>query len=292
MAPSRSCTYNRERLVARGLFDCKSFCRAVWISPLSAWPCTHIMCKREVVVCDRFVATTALFPIIDSIGPFLSDFARCCKKKKKKIESERERERSTMAENVHYIHADRPLVTHRTIKSKLNPWYIVRPRFKMERIFRDSRNSMGGQLNGQLNRKKKLGISSEKLAFSFFSLFFIFHHVPFHSIRTRFPSVYNLFRLLFFSSSSSFLFVTKAIDRDSVYFVDIVFYREIWYGKILGLDRSNFYEIVLVEAEEKFGKRQAKARVKNSNKLEISCSKWWASRMFQVDKVDNWRSHS
>ena len=120
--------------------------------------------------------------------------------KKKKIESERERERarSTMAENVHYIHADRPLVTHRTIKSKLNPWYIVRPRFKMERIFRDSRNSMGGQLNGQLNRKKKLGISSETLAFSFFSLFFIFHHVPFHSIRTRFPSVYNLFRLLFF----------------------------------------------------------------------------------------------
>lgn len=164
-----------ESRAARGswIVRCKSFCRGVWISPLSAWPCTHIMCQREVVVCDRFVATTALFPIIDSIGPFLSDFVHWCKKKKK-IERERERARCTMAENVHYIHADRPLVTHRTIKSKLNPWYIVRPRFKMERIFRDSRNSMGGQLNGQLNRKKKLGISSETLAFSFFLSLFSF----------------------------------------------------------------------------------------------------------------------
>lgn len=85
-----------ESRAARGswIVRCKSFCRGVWISPLSAWPCTHIMCQREVVVCDRFVATTALFPIIDSIGPFLSDFVHWCKKKKN-----RERERESKMHN-------------------------------------------------------------------------------------------------------------------------------------------------------------------------------------------------
>ena len=71
--------------------------------------------------------------------------------------------------------------------------------------------------------------------------------------------------------------MTKAIDRD--YFVDIVFYREIWYGKILGLDRSNFYEIVLVEAEEKFGTRFAwkiwtNSRPAVQNDEHLECFKW------------------